>query len=309
MVSMYESIRANQRNTWILIFVFMAILTTLGLLVGAAVGGPNWSSSLVGAAVAGSIAFFMVLFGFLSGDSLILRMSQAREITHQDHPQLFNVVEELAIAAGVPMPKVYLIDDSAPNAFATGRDAQHASVAITSGLLEKLSRDELQGVMAHEMSHVRNHDIKFAMLMAILVGTVVLISDAFLRTLRFGGRSRSRSSGRGGGGIVMLVIVVVAILFAIIAPILAKIIQLAVSRQREYLADASAVELTRLPNGLAGALEKIQADQEPLEVANRATAHLYIVNPIMKLRGRPGTSMWDSHPPVEDRIRRLREMT
>jgi heat shock protein HtpX len=309
MASMVESIRANQRNTWILILVFGAILVTLGVLIGAAFGGPDPVSALVGAAVAGTIAFFMVLFGFLGGDSLILGMSEAREIAHQDHPQLFNVVEELSIAAGVPMPRVYLIEDSAPNAFATGRDPEHASVAITRGLLEKLKRDELQGVMAHEMSHVRNHDIRFAMLMAILVGTVVLISDAFLRTLRFGGRSRGRSSGRGGGGVVMLVMVLVAILFAIIAPILAKIIQLAVSRQREYLADASAVELTRLPDGLANALEKIQADEEPLEAANRATAHLYIVNPIMKLQGREGTSMWDSHPPIEDRIRRLREMT
>ena len=309
MASMMELIRSNRRNTWILVFVFLAILVTLGVLIGSAVGGPNWGSALVGAAVAGTIAFFMVLFGFLEGDSLILRMSQAREIAHQDQPQLFNVVEELSIAAGVPMPRVYLIDDPSPNAFATGRDPAHASVAITRGLVEKLNRDELQGVMAHEMSHVRNHDIRFAMLMAILVGTVVLISDAFLRTLWYGGRSRGRSSGRDGGGVVMLVMVLVAILFAIVAPLLAKIIQLAVSRQREYLADAGAVELTRLPDGLASALEKIQADGEPLEAANRATAHLYIVNPVMKLQGREGTSMWDSHPPIEDRIRRLREMT
>jgi len=311
MASMMELIRSNRRNTWILILVFVLILGTLGVVIGWVVGGLDPVSALIGATVAGTIAFFMVLLGFLGGDSLILGMSQARQIAHQDQPQLFNVVEELAIGAGVPMPKVYLIDDTAPNAFATGRDPAHASVAITRGLLEKLNRDELQGVMAHEMSHVRNHDIRFAMLMAILVGTVVLISDGFLRMLWYGGRVRGRSTGRGrgGGGLVMLVMLLVAILFALIAPLLAKLIQLAVSRQREYLADASAVELTRLPDGLANALEKIQADGEPLEVANRATAHLYIVNPVMKLQGREGTSMWDSHPPIEDRIRRLREMT
>jgi heat shock protein HtpX len=309
MASMMELIRRNRRNTWVLIFVFMAILVTLGVLIGSAVGGPDWVSALVGAIIAATIAFFMVLFGFLQGDSLILSMSQAREIAHQDLPQLFNVVEELSIAAGVPMPRVYLIDDPSPNAFATGRDPAHASVAITRGLIEKLTRDELQGVMAHEMSHVRNHDIRFAMLMAILVGTVVLISDAFLRMLFYGGRSRGRSSSRDRGGALMLIMLLIAILFAIIAPLLAKIIQLAVSRQREFLADASAVEMTRLPDGLACALEKIQADGEPLEAANRATAHLYIVNPVMKLKGREGSSMWDSHPPIEERIRRLREIT
>jgi heat shock protein HtpX len=306
MAGMHELVRINRRNTWVLIFAFLTVLGTLGLLIGAAAGRGDWTSGFIGAAVAGIIAFFMILFGFLGGDAAILGISQARQIQHSDNPQLFNVVEEVAIAAGTPMPKVYLIYDSAPNAFATGRDPRHASIAITTGLLTKLTRDELQGVMAHEMSHVKNCDIRFAMLMSILVGTVVLIADGFLRTLR---HTRVRSRGGKGGGPVMLVLLLVAVLFAIIAPVLAKIIQLAISRQREYLADASAVELTRLPTGLASALAKIQSDREPLEVANRATQHLYIVNPIMKLKGKTGTSMWDTHPPIDERIKRLLAMT
>jgi len=307
MASMHDLVRNNQRNTWILIIVFLVLLTALGLAIGAAIGRGDWTSGLIGAGVAGTVAFFMVLFGFLGGDRAILGMSGARQIEHKDNPRLFNVVEEMSIAAGIPMPKVYLIDDSAPNAFATGRDPEHASVAITTGLLDKLNRDELQGVMAHEMSHVKNYDIKFAMLMAILVGTVALLSDVFLRSLWYGRRGRRRSSGKGGG-LAQLIILLAAILLAIIAPILAKIIQLAVSRQREYLADASAAELTRLPEGLASALAKINADREPLEVANRATQHLYIVNPIMKLKGKKGLSMWDTHPPIEERIQRLLAM-
>lgn len=307
MAGMYELIRQNKRNTWFLIVVFMLILVALGLVIGAYWGGGGLAPSLVGAAAAGLVAFFMVMLGFFSGDRMILAMSGAKQIKHDDNPRLFNVVEEMSIAAGIPVPKIYLINDSAPNAFATGRDPEHAAVAITTGLLGKLNRDELQGVMAHEMSHVRNHDIKFAMLMAILVGTVVLISDVLLRSVFYGGRSRRRSSGKGDGA-AQLVLLIVALVLAIIAPILAKIIQLAVSRQREYLADASAAELTRLPGGLADALEKIQSDREPLEAANRATQHLYIVNPIMKLKSRKGTSVWSTHPPIDERIRRLREM-
>ncbi len=306
MLSMHELVRANKRNTWVLVFVFVVLLAGLGMAIGAYWGGGDWTSSLIGAAAAGVIAFFMVLFGFLGGGRMILAMSGARQIEHHDNPRLFNVVEEMSIAAGIPMPKVYIINDSAPNAFATGRDPEHAAVAITTGLLDKLSRDEVQGVMAHEMSHVKNYDIKFAMLMAILVGTVVLISDVLLRSVFYGRRSRRRSGGKGGGA--QVVFAIIALVLAIIAPILAKIIQLAVSRQREYLADASAAELTRYPEGLANALEKIQADHEPLEVANRATQHLYIVNPIMKLKGRKGTSMWSTHPPLDERVRRLREM-
>ena len=307
MASMHDQVRRNERNTWVLIFVFVLLLAALGVTTGMALGGVTRWSALIGAAVAGGIALVMVLLGFFAGGKMILAMSGAKEIQHKDDPQLFNVVEEMSIAAGLPMPKVYLIDDSAPNAFATGRDPQHAALAITTGLKDKLKRDELQGVMAHEMSHVKNHDIKFAMLMAILVGVVALIADVFLRMM-FYGRGSRRSSSRKGGNPAQLVIIVIAILFAIIAPILAKIIQLAVSREREYLADASAVELTRYPEGLAGALAKINSDTEPLEVANRATQHLYIVNPINKLKQLSGKSVWSTHPPIAERIRRLLEM-
>jgi heat shock protein HtpX len=213
------------------------------------------------------------------------------------------VVEEMAIAAGVPMPKVYVIDDSAPNAFATGRDLKHGVICITSGLRHKLTRDELQGVIAHEMAHIANFDIRLMLLMAVLVGTVVMLADFFLQMLRFSGRGRSRGGGKGGG-LVQLVIIVVAVVLAILAPILAQIIQLAVSRQREYLADGTAVRLTRYPLGLANALRKIDRDPEVLEAANRGTAHLYIANPIKKFEAR-AKSMFASHPPIKERIQRL----
>src|SRR5919202_2005336 len=211
----------------------------------------------------------------------------------------------MTIAAGLPMPKVYIIDDTAPNAFATGRDPEHASVAVTSGLLEKLNRDELQGVIAHEMSHVGNFDIRYAMLVGILVGTTVLISDFFLRGLWFGGGRGGRRGG--GGGNLQLIMVVIAIVLAILAPLFARLLQLSISRQREYLADATAVQLTRNPKGLADALQKISSDREVLEVANRATAHLYIVNPIKKFEKR-AKGLFSTHPPIEERIQILRAL-
>jgi heat shock protein HtpX len=211
----------------------------------------------------------------------------------------------MSLAGGVPMPKVYLIDDTAMNAFATGRDPKHAAVAITTGLRSKLTRDELQGVIAHELSHVRHYDILYAMLMAVMVGTLVMLCDVFLRSLMYGGGSRRRSSrdDRGGGG-AQVILAVLALVLAILAPILARIIQMALSRQREYLADAGSVELTRNPDGLASALAKLSGDTEVLEVANRATAPLYIVHPI-KLHEDRAKSIFDTHPPVRDRIARL----
>jgi heat shock protein HtpX len=237
-----------------------------------------------------------------------LAVSHARPIQHEDDPELFNVVEEMAIAGGVPMPQVYLIPDNSPNAFATGRDPLHASVAITTGLRHKLTRDELQGVLAHEISHIRNYDIRLMLLMAVLVGTVAMLADFFWRIMWYGprdkSRSRSDSKDSGGSGLIMLVLMVVAVILAIVAPILAQMIQLAVSRQREYLADASAVELTRQPLGLANALRKIENDPDDFQFANRGTAHLFIANPIEKFEARAHT-MFASHPPIEDRIRRL----
>jgi heat shock protein HtpX len=242
-----------------------------------------------------------------AGDGLVLAASQAKEVKEGESPQLINVVRELALAANVPMPRVYLIDDSAPNAFATGRDPAHASVAITTGLLDKLDREELQGVIGHELSHVRNYDIRFTLLVGVLVGSVALLAQIFLRfTFWGGGRSRSRDSGGGGG--LQVIVLVFALVLAVLAPIAARLVQLAVSRQREYLADASSVDLTRNPMGLERALLKIAGDKEVLEVANGATQHLYIVNPIKKFEQR-ASGLFSTHPPIVDRVNRLRALT
>jgi heat shock protein HtpX len=220
-----------------------------------------------------------------------------------------NVVREMAIAGNVPMPRVYVINDTAPNAFATGRDPQHASIAVTTGLLQKLDREELQGVLGHEFSHVRNLDIRFALLVAVLVGSIALLADFFLRFTFWSSVSGGRRSSRdSGGGAIQLVFVIVGLVLAVVAPIIARAVQLAVSRQREYLADASSVQLTRNPYGLERALAKIGSDQEVLEVANRATQHLYIVNPIKKFEAR-ASGLMSTHPPIVDRINRLRALT
>jgi heat shock protein HtpX len=298
-----ERIAVNRRNSLILIAAFLAFVAIFGYVIGWA-----WIGDPVGA-IFGLVLAFIVgivtgLATYYGGDRMVLAASRAREISHDEAPVLFNVVEEMAIAAGLSMPKVYIIDDSAPNAFATGRDPEHASVAVTSGLLEKLNRDELQGVIAHEMSHVGNFDIRYAMLVGILVGTTVLISDFFLRGLWLSGGGRGRSEG---GGYVQLIMIVIAIVFAILAPLFARLLQLSISRQREYLADASAVRLTRNPKGLADALQKISGDREVLEAANRATAHLYIVNPVKGFEKR-AKGLFSTHPPIEERIQILRFM-
>ena len=298
-----DRIAANKRNSLALIAVFLAFIAVFGYVIGYAwIGDP--ASALFGlglAFVAGSVSGIV---SYYAGDRMVLAASRAREVTDHEVPQLFNVVEEMAIASGLPMPKVYIIEDSAPNAFATGRDPEHASVAVTSGLLEKLNRDELQGVIAHEMAHVGNFDIRYAMLVGILVGTTVLISDFFLRGLWFGG---SRGGRREGGGQAQLIMIIVAVVLAVLAPIFARLLQLSISRQREYLADATAVKLTRNPKGLADALKKISGDTEVLEVANRATAHLYIVNPIKKFEKR-AKGLFSTHPPIEERIQILRSL-
>jgi len=299
MATLYSEISANKRNSFLLVTGITALLIILGYFLGR-----YWGSGYFGVALALIIAVTMSLTAYFGGDKMILAMSRARRIEKKDYPQLFNVVEELSIAAGLPMPAIYVIDDSAPNAFATGRDPEHAAVAITTGLLEKLNRDELQGVMAHELSHIGNRDILYATMVGILVGTIVMVSDFFLRSFFWTGGRRRKKGGQGGGGAIVLVI---AILLAILAPLFAKLLQLAVSRQREYLADATAVKLTRYPDGLASALEKIARDKEVLEVANRATQHLYIVNPIKPFEKR-AKSLFSTHPPIEERIVRLRAM-
>jgi heat shock protein HtpX len=304
----YSQIGANKRNSILLVLAVVLLLGVLGLAIGWAVtGDPRAALPSLGIAIA--IGLAASLFSYFGGDSVVLSISGAKEVTVESAPQLMNVVQEMAIAANVPMPKVYLIDDTAPNAFATGRDPKHASVAITVGLLQKLDREELQGVMAHELSHVRNFDIRFSLLVGVLVGSIALLADFFLRfTFWGGGGRRSRSSNdSGGGGGLQIVVFVVAILLAIIAPIMARLVQMAVSRQREYLADASGVELTRNPVGLERALAKISLDTEPLEVANRATQHLYFENPIKAATG-TSSNLFSTHPAALDRINRLREL-
>src|ERR687886_1171685 len=298
-----DRIAVNKRNSLLLIAAFLALITVFGYIIGYAwLGNPAEAVfGLVLALVVGTVSGLATYYG---GDRMVLAASHAREVTHDEAPVLFNVVEEMTIAAGLPMPKVYIIDDTAPNAFATGRDPEHASIAVTSGLLEKLTRDELQGVIAHEMSHVGNFDIRYAMLVGILVGTTVLISDFFLRGLWFGG---GRGGRREGGGQLQFIMLLIAIVLAILAPLFARLLQLSISRQREYLADASAVQLTRNPKGLADALQKISGDREVLEAANRATAHLYIVNPIKAFEKR-SKGLFSTHPPIEQRIEILRQM-
>ncbi len=307
MATFYDQISANKRNSVLLALFVVLLLGLLGLTIGWAVtGDPRAAIPSTGIAIA--VGLIAALFSYYGGDSLVLSISGAKEINAQDAPQLFNVVSEMATAANVPMPRVYVIDDSAPNAFATGRDPTHASVAITTGLLEKLDREELQGVMAHELSHVRNFDIRFSLMVGVLVGSIALLADFFLRFTFWGGGRRSRSSNDSGGGGLQIVVFVVAIVLAILAPIMARLVQMAVSRQREYLADASGVELTRNPVGLERALAKITLDTEPLEVANRATQHLYFENPIKAATGE-STNLFSTHPAALDRINRLRQLS
>jgi len=302
----YGQISENRRNSTLLALIVIALFGVLGFAIGYAITG--YTAGALGvsgiALLLGSLAAVGSYFG---GDSVVLSVSGAKEVDETSAPQLLNVVREMSIAANVPMPKVYVIDDTAPNAFATGRDPNHASVAITTGLLEKLDREELQGVIGHEMSHVRNFDIRFALLVGVLVGSIALMADFFLRFTFWGGGRRSNNDNRGSGGL-QVVFFVIAILLSILAPIAARFVQLAVNRQREYLADASSVELTRNPYGIERALAKISEDQEVLEVANRATQHMYFTNPIKKFEQR-ASGLFSTHPPTLDRINRLRQLT
>jgi heat shock protein HtpX len=304
--SFYEQISANKRNSFLMAAFVVALLALLGFTIGYAVSG-----SVEGAVAVTGFATLLGgasgAFTYFAGDSLVLAVSRARQVDETQAPKLMNVVRELAIAANIPMPKVYVIDDTAPNAFATGRDPQHASVAITTGLLEKLDREELQGVIGHELSHVRNLDIRFSLIVAVMVGVIAILADFFLRFTFWGGGGRSGDRDGGGGG-AQAIIFVVAIVLAILAPLISRFIQLAVSRQREYLADASSVELTRNPYGLERALAKISSDQEVLEVANRGTQHLYFTNPIKKFEER-SSNLMSTHPAIIDRINRLRQLT
>ncbi len=299
-VLIYDRIATNRRQTWLMMLVFVLLMGGFATVVGLALGLPWQAAPLVFAGL-GAYA----LFSYYASAGVALAVSGAHEVTKEDEPELYRVVENLSIGSGLPMPKVYVIEDSAPNAFATGRDPKHAAVTATRGLLDKLDKSELEGVIAHEMSHVGNYDIRIMTVTVVLVGLVALLADFFMRWTWFG--SGRRSSNRDRGGNAQLILFAAAILLAILAPIAAQLIQLAISRQREYLADASGALLSRNPDALARALEKISADPEPLEAANKATAHLYIANPL-KEHSSLLNNLFDTHPPVEERIRLLRAM-
>jgi heat shock protein HtpX len=308
---MWEAIRANRRRSAVLITGMAIVLLLLGGLAGSALFGSD--GAIIG------LGFALIIWGVqlaiysTNADSLLLTGAFAKELKREDSPQLFNVVEEMKIASGLPfMPRLFLIDDPSPNAFAIGSKPDNSAIAVTTGLLYRLNRDELQGVIAHEVGHLKNRDVQFMTLAAVILGSIVILSEIALRTMRFGGRGRSRSDSRGVGQ-GQLILLVVTILFAILGPIMAHLLYLACSRKREYLADASGAQFTRYPEGLASALEKISQAHTPVSFASKATAPMFIINPLAPLgagRAADGESgsLFATHPPTAERIRILRSM-
>ncbi len=299
----YREISRNKIGSFFLVFIFSIFVLLLGYVFAQAFA-PEYTISIL------IIAFFIViiwtLVSYYSGDSIVLATSRAKPITKKDDPFYWNTVEGLSIAAGTPMPKIYIIKEDSINAFATGRDPKHASIAVTSGARTKLNRQEFEGVIAHEMSHIANYDIRFMVLVAVMVGVVVLFSDIMFRSFLWGGGRRDSKSS--GGGQAQIIFIVIAIALAILAPIIAQLIKLALSRRREYLADSTAVKLTRYPPGLAGALKKIKNDTDTVvDTANKATAHLYLENPLRK-RQSWLNNMFSTHPPIDERIKILESM-
>lgn len=299
-MTLYHNSDSNKRKTWFLMTGFFVFIMIVGFVFSQAMN----DSTILYFAVA--FSFFSSFISYWFSDKMVLAMSGAKEIDHDSARELYHLVENLCITAGLPVPKIYIIEDSAPNAFATGRDKNHAVIAVTTGLLQKLDKVELEGVIAHELSHIGNRDILLATLVTVMVGLIVLLADWFMRWSIFGGRRKSDDSENSQ---MALIITIVAIVFAILAPLGAYMMQFAISRKREFLADADAALLTRYPEGLARALEKISADNEPLEAANRATAHLYIASPF---KGNEQKTSWFAkmmmtHPPVAERIAKLRE--
>lgn len=295
----YTEINKNKTYSVLLILIFLVLIIGLGFIFAQAYNAPGL---LVIAVLFSTVSSFISYF---FSDKITLAMSGAQEINRQTSPELYQVVENLSITAGLPLPRIYIIEDTAMNAFATGRNPQHAVVCVTTGLLSRLNRTELEGVLAHELSHIGNYDIRFMTLVVVMVGIITLLADWMLRFSMFGGRRRSDDNN--GNAIFLLI----GLVLAIITPLIATLIKLAVSRKREFLADSSGALLTRYPEGLASALEKISQDHEPLEAANKATAHLYIANPLKNQEGRTTgwfANLFNTHPPIEERIKRLREM-
>ncbi|MGB8951144.1 MAG: zinc metalloprotease HtpX [Candidatus Aminicenantales bacterium] len=296
---MYEQIARNKRRSFLLVLFFLSLIFLLAWILEELAGFGK--SGLIFAFIVAAAASFM---SYYSSDKIVLAISRARPVTKEEYPHLYNVVEGLAIAAGLPAPRCYVIDDTAPNAFATGRNPKNSVICVTTGLLEKLNRAELEGVVAHEMAHVKNYDVLVQTLTVVMVGVVALLSDWILRSFFWGGgrRRSSRSRGNAAG-----ILIFVGLFLAVLSPLISQLIRLAVSRKREFLADANGAFLTRYPPGLASALRKITADTEPLEAANKATAHLYIVNPLKDLKGNMN-KLFSTHPPVEERIAALEKM-
>ncbi len=295
---MYDQIASNKLRSVLLVFAFMALVALVGFVFGQAT---DWGYLGLGLALA--FAFAMSFGSYWYSDKIVLAISKARPVDRDIEPYLVNTIEGLAIAAGMPVPKAYVIDDPAPNAFATGRNPENAAIAVTTGLVQLMNRQELEGVIAHELAHIKNYDTLLQTLAAVLAGSVTLISEWMLRSFWWGGgRRRGNEAGQLGA-----VLMVVALILAVLAPIAATLIRLAISRKREYLADASGALLTRYPPGLAGALRKIAADHNQLRVANKATESMYIVNPLRKLGGSMN-SLFNTHPPLEERIARLEAM-
>jgi len=299
MPTLYTQAESNIRKTWFLMAGFLMLIIALGWLFSYLFGNQN-------------ILFFAVIFSILTSvssywysDKIVLSLMKAKPIEKRDEPELYRIIENLCITAGLPLPKIYIIEEPQPNAFATGRNANHAVVAVTRGLLNKLERVELEGVIAHELSHIGNKDMLLQTIVVLLVGIVAMLSNFFLRISFFGGRGERRDSRDSGGSFLAIL----GIIAAILAPIAATLIQLAISRKREFLADGTGALLTRYPEGLALALEKISADPNPLRVANNSTAHLFIASPF---RGREAkswfTKLFMTHPPVEERIEALRQL-
>ena len=293
--SIHDQAKANLRASFFYGFFLIVLLAALTTCIVGYLAPEYWLLGTAGGAVLGVI---MAIVARYAGSSLVLSMSGAREASAIEDRVLDNVAEEMAIAAGIPKPRVMIIDDSAPNAFATGPDPKHATVVFTTGIIEKLDRDELQGVMAHEISHIRNYDIRFMTTIAMIAGLIPLLADGFRRMTWHGGRGSRKNDGA-------MIFLIIGIALSILAPIFAKLLEMAVSRKRELLADATAAELTRFPEGLARALEKISRDQEVLEVANRATQHMYICNPIKNFEAR-ASGLFSTHPPLEERLHALR---
>ena len=299
---MYEQISRNKWKSIALIVFFMAFIFLLTWFFEYVTG---WGKG--GLVLAVVVAMGMAAVGYYASDKIVLTISRARPATKEEFPYLYNVVEGLAIAAGLPAPKCYVIDDTAPNAFAAGRKPETAVICVTTGILEKLNRVELEGVIAHEMSHIKNYDVRLQTLVVVMAGVVALLSDWMLRSFLWGGGRRRGGRDRGGSGGAGGILIIVGLALAVLSPFIATIIKLAVSRKREFLADANGAMLTRYPAGLASALRKISADTEPLEAANKATAHLYIVNPLKNIKGGVN-KLFSTHPPIEERIAALEKM-